>query len=328
VRAPDFWAADGDGLAPRLLAPLSAVFSAAARLRRIGVKPWRAPVPVICVGNLTVGGAGKTPTVLALAGRLQAAGLRIGCLSRGYGGRLRGPVQVDPERHGAAEVGDEPLLLARAAATWISRDRKDGARAAIAEGVDAVILDDGLQNPSLVHDLALVVVDGGYGFGNARVLPAGPLRETVEDGLARASAVVLIGRATPELTALLVDRLPILRAEFVPDDAALRLKGRKVLAFAGIGRPAKFFATLDALGAQVIGRVGFADHHAYTPDDAMRLVEEAQRLNAVPVTTAKDFVRLPPASRLMVTPVNVHLRFDDTAALDRLLAPVLHSAHG
>lgn len=329
MRAPDFWHDDAGRLAPRLLTPLSVVFQAAARLRKRTTTPWRAPVPVICVGNLTVGGAGKTPTVLAIADHLQAAGLRVGCLSRGYGGRLRGPVQVDPAHHTAAEVGDEPLLLARAAPSWIASDRKDGARVAIAEGVDVLVLDDGLQNPALAHDVALIVVDGGYGFGNGRLLPAGPLREPLDQGLARATAVVLIGDDPRHLADTLGRRLPVLRAQLVPDDAALRLKGRKVLAFAGIGRPAKFFETLARLGAEIVQCVALADHHPYTADEARRLVEDAQRLDAVPVTTAKDFVRLPNGSRRMVTPVHVRLRFDEPADLDRLLEPVRQAApHG
>lgn len=328
MRAPEFWHDDTGRLTPRLLAPLSAVFHAAARLRARATRPWRAPVPVICIGNLTVGGAGKTPTVLALAERLQAAGVRVGCLSRGYGGTLRGPVQVDPARHTAADVGDEPLLLAQAAPSWIARDRKDGARVAIAEGVDVLILDDGLQNPTLVHDIAIVVVDAGYGFGNGRLLPAGPLRQPIAEGLQRAAAVVLIGDDPHGVGAALDAKVPVLRARLVPDDAARQLQGQTVLAFAGIGRPAKFFATLTALGAEVVRKVEFADHHPYTPDEAMQLVEEAYRLGAVPVTTAKDFVRLPNGSQRMVTPVRVHLRFDDPGRLDQLLEPARQGVHG
>jgi tetraacyldisaccharide 4'-kinase len=300
------------------------VFGAAARLRRYAATPWKAPVPVICVGNLTVGGAGKTPTVLAIADRLQAAGVRVACLSRGYGGSNRGPLEVDLQRHTAGEVGDEPLLLARAAPTWISRDRKDGAQVAIAEGIDVLILDDGLQNPSLRYDIVLVVVDAAYGFGNRRLLPAGPLREPVATGLARATAIVLIGEDPHDLASELKRSAPVLRARLVADDAALSLKGRRVLAFAGIGRPEKFFDTLRELGADIVHRTAFADHHPYTPDEAMALIEDAQRHNAIPVTTTKDFVRLPNGSQRMVTPVGVSLRFDDPGALDRILEPARH----
>jgi tetraacyldisaccharide 4'-kinase len=328
MRAPEFWHDDRGHLAQHLLAPLSAAFGAAARLRARMTRPWRAPVPVICVGNLTVGGAGKTPTVLALARRLQGQALRVGCLSRGYGGSLRGPVEVDRNRHTAREVGDEPLLLAEAAPTWIARDRKDGARVAIAEGVDALILDDGLQNRALVQDTALVVVDGGYGFGNGRLLPAGPLREPVDAGLKRAAAVILIGEDRQGLATRIGARAPVLAARLVPDEDARRLAGRKVLAFAGIGRPGKFFETLEGLDARLVERVEFADHHRYTADEAMRLVEAAQRQDAVPVTTAKDFVRLPDGARRMVTAMRVELQFDDPAHLDRILEPGLRAARG
>jgi tetraacyldisaccharide 4'-kinase len=210
-------------------------------------------------------------------------------------------------------------LLARAAPTWIARDRKDGARAAIAEGVDTIVLDDGLQNPALRYAASLVVVDAGYGFGNRRLLPAGPLRERIDDGLARATAIVLIGDDAHGLGRELQRHAPVLHAHLVPDDAALALKGRRVFAFAGIGRPEKFFDTLAALGATIVDRVAFADHHPYTADDAMRVVEDAQRRDAVPVTTTKDFVRLPEGSQRLVTPVGVSLLFDEPGRLDDIL---------
>ncbi len=323
MRAPEFWHHPSGGWAGAMLAPFGAAYGALTRLRSIGVTPWHAPVPVICVGNLTVGGAGKTPTVLALAERLRANGLSVACLSRGYGGRLRGPVPVDTARHMAADVGDEPLLHARAAPTWVARDRRDGARAAIAEGADIVLLDDGLQNPALHKHLSLVVIDSGYGFGNGRMLPAGPLREPIARGLARAQAVVLIGGANAAVTAMLPPELPVLGARLVPDDAAQALKGRRVAAFAGIGRPEKFAETLRDLGAEITSLTPFADHHPYSEDEARRLIEAARSAGAIPVTTAKDFVRLPESARPLVTVVDIRLRFDDPAALDRVLAPVL-----
>jgi tetraacyldisaccharide 4'-kinase len=328
VRAPEFWHTPDGGLAATLLAPLGSAYGTLAGLRGWGTTPWRAPVPILCVGNLTVGGAGKTPTVLALAERLKAQGLEVACLSRGYGGSERGPLRVDPGRHTAAEVGDEPLLLAAVAPTWIARDRRDGAQDAVAEGADVIVLDDGLQNPGLRKDLSLVVIDGGYGFGNGRVLPAGPLREPVERGLARASAVVLIGDDTRGMARTLPAGLPLLRARLEPDEAALNLRGRSVIAFAGIGRPAKFFQTLREIGAEVIAVTEFADHHPYNEAEIMRLADTAQRRNAALVTTAKDAVRLPGATRTLATAVGVRLRFADPASLGRLLAPVLGAARG
>ncbi len=328
MRAPEVGHATSAGGAAALLSPLAAAYDALARLRDWGTTPWRAPVPILCVGNLTVGGAGKTPTVLTVAECLKKQGLEVACLSRGYGGRERGPLLVDPDRHRASDVGDEPLLLARVAPTWIARDRRDGARAAIAEGADIVVLDDGLQNPSLRKDLSLVVIDGGYGFGNGRVLPAGPLREPVERGLARAGAVVLIGDDMRGVADMLPAGLPVLRARLEPDDSALYLRGRSVAAFAGIGRPAKFFQTLRDIGAEVTEVTEFADHHPYTEGEIRRLAETARRRDATLVTTAKDFVRLPGSTRSLAIAVGVRLRFAEAEALDRLLAPVLGAARG
>jgi len=328
VRAPEFWHSPEGGLPAALLAPLGAAYGSLARLRGWGCTPWRAPVPVLCVGNLTVGGAGKTPTVLALAERLKQQGLEVACLSRGYGGSERGPLRVDPAKHRASEVGDEPLLLASVAPTWIARDRRDGAQVAIAEGADIVLMDDGLQNPGLRKDLSFVVIDGGYGFGNGRLLPAGPLREPVERGLARASAVVLIGEDTRGVATSLPAGLPVLRARLEPDEAALHLRGRSVIAFAGIGRPAKFFQTLHEIGAHVIEVTEFADHHPYNEAEIMRLADNAQRRSATLVTTTKDVVRLPAATRALATAVGVRLRFGEPETLDRLLMPVIGAARG
>ena len=315
---PDFWAEPG--LLPTLLQPLAWGYAAAAAARHAWTHPWRAPVPVICVGNLVAGGAGKTPVALALARRLGAQGRAVHLVSRGYGGRLAGPLAVDRARHHAAEVGDEPLLLAEAAPCWVARDRVAGARAAIAAGARLLLLDDGLQNPSLAKDLSLVVVDGGYGFGNGRVLPAGPLRESLGAGLARADAVVLIGADRAGIAPQLAGKR-VLRARLVAENAA-EFAGREVVGFAGIGRPAKFFATLDAAGAKIVARHAFADHHPYGAEEMRRLLAEAEAARARLVTTAKDAVRLPPEWRGRVGVLEVAVVFDDPPALDRLVASV------
>jgi tetraacyldisaccharide 4'-kinase len=288
----------------------------------------RAGVPTICVGNLTAGGAGKTPVVLSLAAMLRARGRRPHILSRGYGGSRKGPLQVDPTRHSASEVGDEPLLLAAAAPCWIGADRIASARGAIDAGADLLLLDDGFQNPALRYDVALVVIDGGYGIGNGRVMPAGPLREPVAPAFERASAVVMIGACAQRLDA---GRLPILAAQLAPIEAD-SLAGQRVVAFAGIGRPAKFFATLTALGADIAERQGFADHYRYTELDLHTLDALAQANTATLVTTEKDWVRLPPTWRDKIRALKVALCWDDDTALDRVLAPALKGplepAHG
>jgi tetraacyldisaccharide 4'-kinase len=291
MREPAFWRNPG-GLA-RLLAPLAAIYGAVAawRMARPGTV---AGVPVLCVGNLTVGGAGKTPTAMALAKLLLEVGRRPFVLSRGYGGRLVGPTQVDPAVHGAAEVGDEPLLLARVAPTIVARDRVAGAAAARAAGTNVIVMDDGFQNPSLNKDLSLLVVDGTRGVGNGKVLPAGPLRVPLDVQLARAHALLVIGQgsaAQPVLAA--ASGLPVFHGRLVPDASALAaLRSQKVLAFAGIGDPEKFFATLAGAGIDARVRQAFPDHHNYRRAEAADLIQRAEREGLVLVTTEKDLVRL------------------------------------
>jgi tetraacyldisaccharide 4'-kinase len=316
MKAPEFW--QHDGVVARLLSPLGELYAAGARLRRHGATPWRPPLPTICVGNLTVGGTGKTPTAIALARRLTALGRQPVLVSRGYRGRLSGPVRVDARRDQIRDVGDEPLLLAEAAPTLVAKDRVAGIREAARLGT-VVVLDDGLQDPRIAYDLALVVVDGAVGFGNRRVLPAGPLREPVEEGLARADAVVQIGGNGR------VARKPTLSARLVPSEESLRFRGRKVLAFAGIGRPQKAFDTLAEIGAELVATRGFADHHPYSEDDVAKLVEEAARLGAEPVTTRKDWVRLPDSARPLVGVVDVELAFADEATVTHLLQGLRHA---
>jgi tetraacyldisaccharide 4'-kinase len=322
MRAPEFWS-DAGG-AGRWLAPLALLHGAASRCRRRWTTPWRAPVPVICVGNLVAGGAGKTPVALALGLLLRESGHDLHYLSRGHGGRLRGPVLVDSARHDARDVGDEAFLLAEIAPCWIARDRVAGARAAIVAGARIIVMDDGFQNPSLAKDLSLLVIDGGYGFGNGLVMPAGPLRETRQDGLARSDAVVLMEPDTCGVAqALGQSAPPILAARLVPLPSAQRFSGRKVLAFAGIGRPEKFFAFLEDLGCILVGRHGFDDHHCYRDDEIFQLVEAAHAANAVPVTTAKDYARLNLDSRAMVEVAGAALEWRNPAQIETLLARLL-----
>ncbi len=325
MRAPDFWAADG--LVPLVLAPLGALYGLAGSIRRAFATPLCLPVPVVCVGNLTAGGTGKTPVALAIGQYLSARGLAVHFLTRGYGGRLKGPIQVEPGRHSAREVGDEPLLLAVLAPTWVARDRAAGGRAAVAAGAEIIVMDDGLQNPALVQDLKIVVVDGGVGFGNARLIPAGPLREPLGPGLARADAVVLI--ADPERNGIVppaATQPPWYVARFKPNAAAETLTKRRVVAFAGIGRPAKFFATLTALGAHVVGAHAFPDHHPYAPEEIVALTDIANAANALLVTTAKDAVRLEASLRTLIAVVDGALEFERDRVLEQLLAPAIAKA--
>ncbi len=321
MRAPEFWSAERSAPAlTALLSPLAAAYGLAGRLRRALATAYRPAVPVICVGNLVAGGAGKTPVALSLAARLAAQGRSVHILTRGYGGRAAGPLRVDAERHTAAEVGDEALLLARAAPTWVARERAAAARAAVEAGAELLLLDDGFQNPSIAKDLSLLVVDGAYGFGNGRVMPAGPLRESVTEGMARADAVVLMGEDRQGLSSRLATQRPLLPARLVPAPDGAAFAGRKVLAFAGIGRPQKFFDSLAELGADIAETRTFPDHHPYSAAEIESLAARAKELNVALVTTEKDAVRLPPARRGEIETLPVAVAWDDSAALDDLLA--------
>ena len=317
MRAPDFWH-EPPGLAAALLAPAGAAWEAAAWLRRAVARPYRAPVPVICIGNLVAGGSGKTPVVLSLAGVLAGQAIAAHVVTRGYGGSLAGPVRVDPAQHDAAAVGDEALLLAARAPCWVARDRAAGIAAAVEAGAAAILLDDGFQNPNVAKDLSLVVVDAEYGFGNGRMIPAGPLREPVTAGLARADAVVLVGDG-PEPAAMHGTGCPVLRAALEPQSGE-RFDGVRIVAFAGIGRPEKFFATLRRLGAVLVMAEPFADHHRYREAEIARLRERAACEDARLVTTAKDWVRLRPSWRAGIEVLEVEIRWHDPTALDRLLS--------
>ncbi len=324
MRPPGFWYRRRPGLAVALLGPLAAI-TARATARRLRRPGWRAPVPVICCGNVGVGGAGKTTLALDLAQGLIDRGVSVHCLTRGYGGRGRpGVLRVEPDRHDAALVGDEALLLAERVPCWVSADRAAGARAAIASGAQILLMDDGMQNPGLVQDWPLLVIDGAVGFGNGRLLPAGPLREPVAAAAARAAAAVLIGPDATGDAGRLPRALPLLRAELAMGPAIAGLGGRRLLAFAGIARPAKFFQTLEAQGLTLLQTHGFADHHRFRPAELDRLQRDAARLQATLITTAKDAVRLPPALRAAVIVAPVCLRWLDPTArgalLDRMTA--------
>lgn len=320
MRAPDFWY--DDNAVARVLMPLTYLWRAAVVVRRHLVQGSRVSIPVVCVGNLVVGGAGKTPLAIAIARRLAARGRTPHFLTRGYGGRLRGPVQVNPAAHDANDVGDEPLLLARVAPTWVARNRLKGAIAAMVAGADIVVMDDGFQNRSLVKDLSILAVDGGYGFGNAHVLPAGPLREPLIGGVKRADAVVVIGTDGRGSRNRVRRFTQVFEAHLTPRDNPA-VAGRRVYGFAGIGRPAKFYATLRQMGCTVVETRDFPDHHRYRPEEIMRICEEAAEMDAVPVTTEKDFVRLPEDARAMVRCVTVDIEWASPDMADKILATVL-----
>jgi tetraacyldisaccharide 4'-kinase len=290
MREPAFWWRKA-GLASGLLAPAAACYGAIAA-RRMARPGARAGVPVLCVGNFTLGGAGKTPAVMRLTKMLQEAGERVFCLSRGYGGSLAGPKLVDIKTDRAAQVGDEALLLARVAPTVVARDRVAGAAFAKAQGATVVIMDDGLQNASLAKDFTIAVVDGRRGLGNARVFPAGPLRAPLAAQLARTDALLVIGNGDGARD-IAAAGLPIFHGQLQPNSAVVtELKARKVLAFAGIGDPDKFFATATEAGIAVAQRQAFPDHHRFTAEEAAELIMRAEHDGLALLTTEKDRARM------------------------------------
>ncbi len=330
MKEPYFWTA---GLDPRsresapltrvLLTPLAWLYAAITAHKIKSSKPAKVPATVICVGNITAGGVGKSPIVAALRSRLsQHQNRRVATLSRGFGGSLKGPLKVDPHRHSAGEVGDEPFMLAQSGESWIGANRAAAGWAMSQAGVDIIIMDDGHQNPGLFKDFTFIVVDSVTAFGNGYVIPKGPLREPVTSGLARADAIIVMGDAeTPE--AVLSAGLPVLRATIVP---TVSVPAKPYVAFAGIGRPVKFFDTLTSLGADIRDAIPFADHHVYSNSDLSYLRDLATDHNASLITTEKDLARLSLAQRSGITALAVKAQFEDTDLLDSLLLPVLKPA--
>jgi tetraacyldisaccharide 4'-kinase len=333
MRPPEFWRADvvGRDAVPvlrTLLTPVSWAYAEVAAHRYRTTITRRVPAPVVCIGNLTVGGAGKTPLARAIRARLGAG---AHTLSRGYGGRVEGPLRVTPDMD-AREVGDEPLLHARDGAAWIAHDRYAGALAAAQAGAQAIVMDDGFQNAALAKDLSIIVVDPPYGVGNGRVFPAGPLRERLADGLARADAIVMLHNVGADAAArqdwLTGFAKPILRATLAP---AGEVPHGKLVAFAGLARPEKFFDTLESLDAELTEAVPFPDHHVYSEDDLNVLAQMAEEREAQLITTEKDAARLSPEWRTRIAVLPVTARLEDEAALDALLAPIqsrMNAAHG
>ncbi len=317
MKAPSFWYRKR-GLLALLLAPFGQLYRCAGLLRRARATPYEASVPVICVGNIVAGGAGKTPTCLALYKLLhrQKPQQRIVFVTRGYGGTEKGPLRVDPKTHTAQDVGDEALLLARAAPCWIGCDRAAVIREAEKEA-DLIIMDDGMQNPHVAPTKTLLVVDGAVGFGNKQLIPAGPLRETLNDAFPRIDGIVMIGEDAHHTASYLGK--PVVNATLKPGLSTAFLANPRVLAFAGIGRPSKFYTSCREAGLTLVETCDFPDHYAYTEQDLQKLSTQAQNLNVRLITTAKDLVRVPEAFRGQIGILEIELAFEDEGKALNLL---------
>ena len=321
MHAPDFW--HTDNVLARFLDPFGQI-AGSITARRAARQPLvRAGVPVICVGNLTTGGTGKTPVTVSIVRRLTDMGRTPAVVMRGYGGKLKGPVRVDARLHSADDVGDEALLHARRGPTWVARVRAQAAAPALAGGANVLVMDDGHQHSTLAKNLSLIVVDGRSGFGNGRIVPAGPLREPIGEGLKRAHAAVIMGEDRHGLASVLSEHLPVLRARLTPGPEGARLAGQRVVAFAGIGDPEKFYHALVEIGARVSAFHPFDDHYAFDVADIQPILDEAYAIDAIPVTTEKDAVRLDPDQRQQVNVLSVDVAWEKPETLDALLEGAL-----
>jgi tetraacyldisaccharide 4'-kinase len=331
-----FWWYRKKGALASVLAPLGGLYGRMAERRFAGVEPYRSRLPVICIGNFTAGGGGKTPTAIAIASLQKALGAKPAFLTRGYGGTTKGPVLV-AKGQSAEEVGDEPLLLADVAPTMVSADRAEGAKAIEATSAGVIVMDDGFQNPSLAKDLSIVVIDAGAGIGNGLVMPAGPLRAPLAAQVARAGALVVIGdggKAAPLIETFTREGKPVLKARVVPRQDRRWLSVLPAIGFAGIARPEKFFDTLRANGARLIDTRSFPDHCRYSERQARSLLQVAKQHNAMLVTTEKDWVRLPDGDgsdaaelKHRSRPFAIAIEFEDVAAVKELLSAAMAKTH-
>lgn len=314
MRAPEFWQAGPTAAIGHLLSPLGALYAAATTFRATRSATWTAPIPVICIGNLVMGGAGKTLVGLNLVRHLISADYTPHVILRGYGGSETGPTSVNPGTHTHHDVGDEALLYAAAATTWVGADRVASAKSAVDNGADVIIMDDGFQNPALSKALSLLVFDGHYGIGNGYGFPAGPLREFLGAGIKRADAIIGIGQL-PRSILSAAGVKPVFIADTIALSDNPSLAGKRVLAFAGIGRPQKFFDSLAAAGANLVHTTAFPDHHSYADTEIQILKKEADLKSAKLVTTAKDHVRLSKDAKTLVVPFNVDIKWQDKTAV-------------
>lgn len=324
MKTPSFW--QTRNIISTLLLPLAGIYYYASKANYNRIKPVTLPIPVICVGNLTVGGAGKTPVALHIGELLKRKNIKAFFISRGYGGTQKTPLRVDPEIHSALQVGDEPLLLAQVLPTIVGRNKVESAKLAIEQGAEAIIMDDGFQNSSLTKNLSLIVVDRRLSFGNERLLPAGPLREKVRSGIKRAGAIVIINPANFMSTSL--PDIPFLLARSQAKPSMLALGGRKIIAFCGIAIPHKFYYMLETAGAEIVDKISFPDHYRYKQKDLLSLKEKAKEHSATLVTTSKDAARLAKDFKEEIKDIHVaemELVFENQDKLEALVEEAIHA---
>ena len=324
LKAPKFWYIKKNSFYSELLLPLSLVFKLGTKIRNlISIKKF-SPIPTICIGNIVIGGAGKTPVSMKICKMLTLAGYNPHFISKGYASIIKESTLVE-KWHSPKSVGDESLLLSEITSTWIGSDRIKSANLAKKSGADCLIMDDGFQNPTIAKDFSIVVVDGEQEFGNKKVIPAGPLRESIKRGLSRTNLIVVIGNITDELKKLIPIEVPIFKAQFEIKKNNEIFKGKNVTAFAGIAYPNKFFKTLEAQGAKVIKRISYSDHYIYDENDLLALAEIANKTKSILVTTKKDFVRIPKTYRPIVNTLDGEIVFEKEQLLTERLSSIIEN---
>ena len=320
LNRPKFWKTSN--LLAKILTPLSFIYLVLFFCRKYLSRRRKVNIPVICIGNITAGGAGKTPVAISIAKFLISKDLKPHFLTRGYKGKLKGPTLVS-NKHSSADVGDEPILLSEVAPTWVSKNKIQGAKSALKSDADIIIMDDGLQNNTIHKDLSILVIDGGYGFGNNKLIPAGPLRESVKSSSTKIDFIVFVNDPAKNVKMdLSVFKCPILQSniETIADDIDLN---KKFSAFCGIARPEKFFASLKKIGINLTFSKSFPDHHRYSEDEIMRLIEDSNIDNSLILTTKKDWVRIPEQAKLMVHFLDCKIKFQSIIKLESNLKRIL-----
>ena len=324
LKAPKFWYNKHDTLFSILLYPISLIFRLITKINTLAYKDMSQGIPVICIGNLVVGGAGKTPVALKVGKILKLSGYNPHFLTRGYAGKIKNNIKVD-NNHTAEEVGDESLILSTVAPTWIGPNRIKSSALAKKNNADCVIMDDGFQNPTIKKDFSIIVIDGKQGFGNRRVLPSGPLRESIQRGLKRADAIVVVGNDKFSIKKLLPISIPIFNAEFNVSKNNEIFKGKDITAFAGIAYPLKFFETLEQQGAKIKKTITFPDHYIYNENDLLKLVETANNNKSILVTTSKDFVRIPKNYQTIINKLEGEIMIEKEDEFNKVLSKVLEN---
>ena len=324
LKAPKFWYKNKDTFFSRALYPFSLLFRLGTKIRNIINISNKSPLPIICIGNIVVGGAGKTPVALKIGKILIQAGYNPHFISKGYAGIIKTNTLVE-SWHSPKSVGDEPLLLSKIAPTWIGTNRNNSIKLAHNKGGDCIIMDDGFQNPTIYKDYSIIVINSSQEFGNKRVIPSGPLRESIKRGMSRTNLIIVIGETTEELLKVIPEHIPIICANFKINNKNKIFKGQKITAFAGIAYPEKFFNSLRDQGAKIVKEITYPDHHIFDENDLLDLAEVANKTKSILVSTQKDFVRIPKSYRALVNTLEGEIVFENEDLIREILSNIIEN---